>query len=239
MGVPNSSGPDRAWASSKKAASTQPVPSSTETKTTRLPDFMGGVIVETRTPATHTSVLLRRLSRSAARVSGQSASRPAHPAIRCAETSRLSTSSSVRRVAARSALSRAGWGFSAAPRGRASCSGIARTDVVRRSSLRRISSRRPSAHCPGAATPSNTAGSRAPIAARRSREGRCGRARARRSAAEVYGAPAMIRSISAADSAETWVSGSRIAQSRARPGSACSVFPARSASSALPRCSTR
>lgn len=66
--VPNSSGPDRSCASSKNVESEQPVPSSRLTNTTRLPDRIGGVCVATRTPATIISVLLGRLTRSAAGV---------------------------------------------------------------------------------------------------------------------------------------------------------------------------
>ncbi|CAM3532576.1 hypothetical protein MIFL109517_00005 [Micrococcus flavus] len=60
--------PEACWASVKKEASTQPVPSSTERNTTRLPERMGGVWVATRTPATSTRDWVRRDSRSFARV---------------------------------------------------------------------------------------------------------------------------------------------------------------------------
>src|SRR3954463_14477712 len=48
------------WASSKKVASAQPVPSSRVTKTTRRPERIGGVWVATLTPATSTSASLRQ-----------------------------------------------------------------------------------------------------------------------------------------------------------------------------------
>ena len=56
------------WASVKKEASMQPVPSSTEMNTTRLPERMGGVWVATRTPATSTRDWERSESRSSAAV---------------------------------------------------------------------------------------------------------------------------------------------------------------------------
>ncbi len=62
------------WTSSKNVASTAPVASSRVRNTTRRPDRIGGVWVATLTPATSSSLRLRRARRSGLRVTSSACS---------------------------------------------------------------------------------------------------------------------------------------------------------------------
>ena len=84
------------WASSKKVASTGPVPSSRVRNTTRRPERTGGVWVATLTPATRSSARLRRRSRSRLRVTPSASRNGSKAATACWLTSRPRISSSAR-----------------------------------------------------------------------------------------------------------------------------------------------
>lgn len=168
----------RSWESSKNARSTRPEPSSRVTKMTLLPDGMGGVWVEARTPATRTRCPGCRRCRWAASVAPSSRSSRWWCSIRCWDTSMDRTSSSAL-IRSRLDISRRplGSGLTRVSPSTSCPSAVVRLRVCRCSSVA-WSSRSRRVSGPFTA-------SRAPIWMRRSAIGSEGRARCQKSCSPV------------------------------------------------------